>query len=99
MFWLLLGACSFASPPETGFVAFDTGSFCFDTGEDLRYADVDGDGYGDPDAALTRCDAPESFVKRAGDCNDARADMNPAAPDACGDGVDMDCDGSDPTCR
>ncbi len=86
-------------------VGFDSGSSgCFDTGfgsdtaADLRYADEDGDGYGDPDAALTGCQAPDDWVADNHDCNDGDGAVHPGADDACGDGVDQDCDGGDLTC-
>ena len=34
------------------------------------YADTDEDGYGDPDVALTACEAPEGHVGNDGDCDD-----------------------------
>jgi hypothetical protein len=47
--------------------------------------DVDGDGFRD---------------HRAGgsDCDDEHAGVHPGAMDACGDGLDSDCDGNDPEC-
>ncbi len=49
--------------------------------------DEDGDGYGDGLDCLGE------------DCNDQDPDVNPGAPrDACGDGVDQDCSGSDEVC-
>jgi hypothetical protein len=35
-------------------------------------------------------------VQDATDCNDTEASINPAAIDVCGDGLDNDCDGSQP---
>lgn len=99
MLWMVLLACADPFGSDTAFDFFDTGARCFDTGSGpVLYADVDEDGYGDPDAFLTYCDAPEGFIERAGDCNDARADVNPAAEETCGDGLDQDCDGVDPGC-
>ena len=84
---------------ETGLIFGETGSFCRDTGAaDLLYADIDADGFGDVDAALSKCDAPEGFVADATDCNDGLATVNPAAVEVCGDGVDQDCSGADPEC-
>ncbi len=57
--------------------------------------DADGDGFGDPDAALVQaCAPPEGHVAAdlPGDCDDADPAVFPAAPEAC-DGVDNDCDG------
>lgn len=94
--WML--GCSDFIGVDTAFPIFDTGGRCFETGGDVRYADVDEDGFGDPEAFLSTCDAPEGFVAIAGDCNDARADVNPREDEVCGDGVDQDCDGVDPAC-
>lgn len=87
---------------DSGFVGgFHTGSGC-DTGaegEELLYADVDGDGYGDEDAALMACQAPEDFVKNHADCDDGDPTVRPDAEEVCGDGVDQDCDGVDASCE
>lgn len=63
------------------------------------WADSDGDGAGDPEHATVACEAPPGTV-RAGerDCDDADATIAPGAADACGDGVDADCDGFDDLC-
>jgi MYXO-CTERM domain-containing protein len=55
------------------------------------YHDNDGDGYGDPTDRTFACDAPPGFVADDNDCNDLRADVNPAAVEVC-DLVDNDCD-------
>jgi hypothetical protein len=60
---------------------------------DAWYADVDGDGYGDPDAVTEACDQPADHVGSASDCDDGDPDIHPAASERC-DGVDNDCDGS-----
>ncbi len=52
------------------------------------YADVDGDGYGDPATGSALC---EGAVENDTDCDDTRADVNPGAVEAC-DGADNDCD-------
>ena len=59
------------------------------------YADLDGDGYGDPDAPADFCKAdadPVGYVSNDSDCNDADASIKPWAQETC-DGVDQDCDG------
>jgi len=61
-------------------------------GSSSWYADIDGDGYGDPDAAVESCDPPSGTVADSSDCDDAVAMVNPAAAEVC-DGVDNDCDG------
>ena len=55
------------------------------------YADFDGDGYGDPNTPADACDLPELYVDNADDCDDGRADVNPAATEVC-NGIDDDCD-------
>jgi hypothetical protein len=57
------------------------------------YTDNDGDGYGDTDTAVTDCAQPESSIDIGGDCADDDVEINPGAPDWCGDGVDGNCDG------
>jgi hypothetical protein len=56
------------------------------------YADVDGDGYGDPGSTTQACDQPSGFVADDEDCDDGDAAVNPVATEAC-DGLDNDCDG------
>ena len=41
------------------------------------WADADGDGYGDPDAAAQACELPSGHVDNADDCDDADAETNP----------------------
>lgn len=70
----------------------DTDSGDTDTGDTetgppcTEYADLDGDGFGDPAAVV--CDG----VSDASDCDDTDADVYPGAPEIC-DGVANDCDG------
>jgi hypothetical protein len=66
-------------------------------GQRVWYADVDGDGYGDPEAALASC-AP-SGVEDDTDCDDGDPAVNPDAEEVCGDGLDNDCDGGLDVCR
>ena len=59
--------------------------------------DADGDGY-TTDAfqlSVQACEQPSGFAAPSGqaDCDDADSAVNPAAPEACGDGIDNDCDG------
>jgi hypothetical protein len=53
-------------------------------------SDVDDDGWGDASALLP--------VVRGTDCADDDGTRFPGADDVCGDGIDSDCDGSDPPC-
>ncbi|MCK6522818.1 MSCRAMM family adhesin SdrC, partial [Myxococcota bacterium] len=56
------------------------------------YADVDGDGYGDADAAVEACAPSAGEVTDDSDCDDTDADVNPGATEAL-NGLDDDCDG------
>jgi len=66
-------------------------------GETAWYMDLDGDGYGNPDASTTACDQPEGYVADDGDCDDVDKSIHPGAKDIPDDEVDQDCDGSDAT--
>lgn len=57
------------------------------------FADVDGDGYGDPIAPVEACEAPTGTVDNADDCDDTDALTSPAEEEVCGDELDNDCDG------
>ncbi len=57
------------------------------------YADVDGDGYGDPSSVIEDCEAPSGYVGDDTDCDDTDDVVNPGALEIC-DEVDNDCDGS-----
>ena len=56
------------------------------------FADLDGDGFGDPDAATLACAAPPGYVADATDCDDGDGDVFPGADETC-NGIDDDCDG------
>jgi Putative metal-binding motif/FG-GAP repeat len=60
-------------------------------GADTWYADVDGDGYGDPASTSTACEPPADFVEDDTDCDDGDATVHPAAVEVCND-LDDDCD-------
>jgi hypothetical protein len=58
------------------------------------HQDADGDGFGDPDQAVARCNQPSGTVADATDCDDARSDVHPGADESdCTDPGDRDCDG------
>jgi hypothetical protein len=58
----------------------------------LYYADLDGDGYGDPGTGVAACAAPPGYIAASGDCDDTRAAVHPGASEAC-DGLDNNCNG------
>jgi hypothetical protein len=59
------------------------------------YADMDGDGFGDPSDSTVACDEPSGYLADASDCDDTDAGVNPDAEEVWYDGVDDDCDGND----
>ena len=64
------------------------------TGQTAWYSDVDGDGYGNDDTEVFRCDS-DRLISIGGDCNDIDPDIHPATDELCsGVGVDEDCDGT-----
>jgi len=56
------------------------------------YADVDGDGYGDPSTTSAACTQPGGYQGDGTDCDDGDSAVNPGAVEIC-DGLDNDCDG------
>jgi hypothetical protein len=68
------------------------GVFDNDMPSTTYYPDADGDGYGDPGAAVEACALPLGYTTDDSDCNDSDPDISPDAPEVC-NGVDDDCDG------
>ena len=59
------------------------------------HRDTDGDGYGDAPVFMVGCSRPPGYADRAGDCDDARAQISPAAREVCDAGrADENCDGA-----
>ena len=59
-----------------------------------HYLDSDSDSFGDPAMGQLRCDPGAGYVAVAEDCDDGRADVNPAATEICDAAdTDEDCDG------
>ncbi|MCB9670663.1 MAG: putative metal-binding motif-containing protein [Alphaproteobacteria bacterium] len=62
------------------------------------YADVDGDGYGDPGDTTSNCSQPVGYVGNSNDCDDdpiTGPSVHPGAGEVLADGIDQDCDGFD----
>ncbi len=58
------------------------------------FADLDGDGYGDPDAPVESCGPGAGLAASGTDCDDGDAGVHPGAEEVWYDGVDADCDGA-----
>jgi hypothetical protein len=63
------------------------------------YDDLDGDGFGGGAVVSISCRTPfVGLVPDDSDCDDTDDGVNPGIDDACFDGIDINCDGSD-NCR
>lgn len=60
----------------------------------LWYADMDEDGYGDPDTSMLSCTQPVDHVADNTDCDDTDADISPEAEEYCEDEIDNNCNGT-----
>ncbi|MFH1465285.1 MAG: MopE-related protein [Pseudomonadota bacterium] len=58
----------------------------------VLWADLDGDGWGDPAVSEERCLDSAGWSERSGDCDDTDPGVHPDAVETC-DGRDEDCDG------
>jgi MYXO-CTERM domain-containing protein len=67
-------------------------------GERSFFADLDGDGFGDPGTTRFGCEQPLNFIEDGSDCDDDSPLAFPGGDEVC-DGLDNDCDGEvDPGC-
>jgi uncharacterized protein (TIGR03382 family) len=60
------------------------------------HPDADDDGYGAAAVGGAACALPAGTTADATDCDDGDDARHPGAPEVPGDGIDQDCDGSDP---
>ncbi|MBM74804.1 MAG: hypothetical protein CMK59_05350 [Proteobacteria bacterium] len=60
--------------------------------QNTYYQDLDGDGYGDPNATGSACSLSSGYSDNSEDCDDQSAATYPQAVEYC-DGADNDCDG------
>ncbi|MEC8380261.1 MAG: putative metal-binding motif-containing protein, partial [Myxococcota bacterium] len=58
------------------------------------YADIDSDGYGDPNVSVESCVQPSGYVDNMNDCNDSQALAWTGQVEVC-DGVDNNCSGDE----
>ena len=56
------------------------------------YEDLDGDGFGNPDALVQVCAPPAGYVPFGNDCDDSNPEIFSGAMEICND-IDDDCDG------
>ncbi len=84
---------SFASvTPDCWTVTYGATSTTITYEPDTWYADVDGDGYGNPAVSIQTCTPPSGYVLNSADCSDSNAAINPGMAEIC-NGLDDDCDG------
>ena len=62
------------------------------TGLVVWFADLDGDGFGNPNNSVQACIQPANFVSNNNDCDDGNNTISPSSPELC-NGIDDDCDG------
>jgi PKD repeat protein len=57
------------------------------------YADIDGDGFGNPNASVSNCAQPVGYIANNTDCADNAAAVNPIAMELCNNNIDDNCNG------
>ncbi len=87
------------NPAATEVIADGVDQDC--DGGELCWADRDRDGHGSPNDTVSSADIDCSDSGESStndDCDDDDATIHPGALEVCDDGIDQDCDGSDPPC-
>ena len=56
------------------------------------YADLDGDGFGNPASSIQACNSPVGYVANSEDCDDQNPSIHPGAQEVCNN-LDDDCNG------
>lgn len=59
----------------------------------VYYADIDGDGFGNPNISVSNCAQPVGYIQNNLDCADNLASVNPIAMELCSNNIDDDCNG------
>ena len=59
----------------------------------IFYADLDIDGFGDPNNPMEACSVPSNYIDNSDDCDDTNTQINPEAWEQC-DTFDNNCDGT-----
>lgn len=60
---------------------------------EIYYRDKDEDGFGTPADSVTACYLPIGYAANNNDCDDNNKQINPLAPEICGNGIDDNCNG------
>ena len=93
---LTMLGCSDGDSQKTQVQGRDSGSVtttdCTNGPAETQYADLDGDGFGDPTQSREGCGAEEGWVTNDLDCDDTDGSIHPNSAEIC-DEVDNNCDG------
>lgn len=60
---------------------------------EIYFRDKDEDGFGTPADSVTACYLPIGYAANDNDCDDNNEQINPLAPEICGNGIDDNCNG------
>jgi len=93
--FVAIGGSNFRSDLAIDQIQF-YGSTDIGEGNFTFYADIDNDGYGDPNNAVNRCFStiPSGFRSNSLDCDDNNAAIYPGAAEIACNGIDENCNGN-----